>query len=911
LVYRLTVAVLVSLVCEGLLASPVSAQYFGRNKVRYEDLAFQVLQTPHFDIHYYPAEREAVRIAATLAERWYARLSIEFDHTFQGRQPLVLYASHSHFTQTTVVPNTIEEGTGGMTDHVRGRIVMPFAAGLRETEHVLGHELVHAFQRDMLRKRGRSLAPLPAWYVEGMAEYIAMGRIDAHTSMWIRDAVRIGRLPSLDELDDPQYFPYRYGQALWAFLSEAYGDEIAARSLRSMAKGGAIGRLVDVTGASAAELSAAWHRFLKDHAAATTPAGSRVPGPLLSARGTRLNLAPALSPDGSQIVFLSGRGQYSIDVYLADAYSGAITRRLIATAADPHFDSLQFIASAGAWDPGGRRFAMIAVRRGRPVLTILDLQTAKTWREIELAGLDDAFTPAWSPDGGRLVFSGMRGGASDLHVVELETGELRALTRDGYAELHPSWSPDGRAIVFATDRFTSSIDEARFGDYRLALLEVSSRQVTALPALPAGKHVDPEFSADGRSVYFIADADGVSNVYRVVIETGEMFRITNTDTGVSGVTPLSPAMSLAPGARLAYSVYRDGAYTVHTVSDLAGTAVAATTGARSDTLAAGAGRVAPPLLVRPYSAGMRFDPGQPYVSAGDGTFDSYLTAGVSFSFGDTLGEHSVRTSVQAGTSLRDLALEGAYVNRQSRWNWQLAAQHVSAGVRLSNDVQRQQHQRFTGAVMYPLDRTRRMEVRGGVHTAALEATAPVTFGEAGAAFVYDNSLHGPTGPILGRRFRVDLSPAFGALNVTTVTGDYRQYFMPSPPLTLAVRARHLGRVGPDASDPRLLPLAHDLRDVARGFSGETHASPSSHVSQANVELRVPVPAAWRTSGTYGRVPLDAFLFADNAWLASRALQSAGAGVRVNTAGLVLEFAAARRFSGATGWAFAFNLIPAF
>lgn len=912
--YRAAVAVVVSLVCAGALASPASAQYFGRNKVRYENLSFQVLQTPHFDIHYYPEERDAVETAATLAERWYLRLSTEFDHTFDRRQTLVLYASHSHFAQTTVVPNPIDEGTGGMTDHLRGRIVMPFASGLRETEHILGHELVHAFQRDMLRKRGRSLAPLPAWYVEGMAEYIAMGRIDAHTSMWIRDAVRTDRLPALEELDDAGYFPYRYGQALWAFLSEAYGDEIAARSLRSNAKGGAIGRLVDVTAATSAELSAAWHRFMKEHAAATQPAGGRVPAPLLAAKGTRLNVAPALSPDGSQIVFLSGRAQYSIDVYLADAYSGAITRRLIDTTTDPYFESLQFIASAGAWDPGGRRFAMTAVRRGRPVLTILDMQTSRLWREIELAGVDEGFTPAWSPDGGRLVFSGMRGGASDLYVVELETGQVRALTRDAHAELHPSWSPDGRTIVFATDRFTSSFETPHFGEYRLALFDVAAGTVTPLPGLARGKHIDPEFSADGASIYFISDADGVSNVYRVVAATGDIFRITNIDTGVSGVTPLSPAMSLASGGRLAFSVYRSGAYSVHTVRDLTGTVVATTADADEESQGrSGAARGAQSYLIRPYSGGMRFDPvGQPYVSAGDGTFDSYLNAGVSFSFGDTLGEHTMRTSVQAGTSLRDFALEAAYLNRESRWNWEVAGQLVSAGVRLSDQTHRQHHQRLTAGVIYPFDRSRRFEVRGGVHTAAVESAPPVTFGETGAAFVYDNALHGPTGPILGRRYRVDVSPAFGALHVTTVTGDYRQYFMPSRPLTIAVRARHLGRVGADAGDPRLLPLAHDLRDVARGFRGESLTSPARHLSQANVELRVPLPGAWRSSVAYGRVPVDAFLFADRAWLANRTLQSAGAGARVNAGGLVFEVAAARRFSGATpGWAFAFNLLPAF
>ena len=34
-----------------------SAQYFGRNKVQYKNLDFQVLKTEHFDIYFYPSAR--------------------------------------------------------------------------------------------------------------------------------------------------------------------------------------------------------------------------------------------------------------------------------------------------------------------------------------------------------------------------------------------------------------------------------------------------------------------------------------------------------------------------------------------------------------------------------------------------------------------------------------------------------------------------------------------------------------------------------------------------------------------------------------------------------------------------------------------------------------------------------------
>ena len=56
-------------------SSRASAQYFGRNKVQYEHFKFEVLRTPHFDIHYYAAEKPAAEDAARMLERWNARYS--------------------------------------------------------------------------------------------------------------------------------------------------------------------------------------------------------------------------------------------------------------------------------------------------------------------------------------------------------------------------------------------------------------------------------------------------------------------------------------------------------------------------------------------------------------------------------------------------------------------------------------------------------------------------------------------------------------------------------------------------------------------------------------------------------------------------------------------------------------------
>ena len=127
-------------------SAPAQAQYFGPNPVQYERFEFHTLRAETFDISHYPAETESVRHAARLAEAWRTRLASLLGFDLPRRPSLVLYASHSHFTHTPVIGGLIGEGTGGVTESLTRRMVLPFGSSLAETTQVLGHAMVHAFQ---------------------------------------------------------------------------------------------------------------------------------------------------------------------------------------------------------------------------------------------------------------------------------------------------------------------------------------------------------------------------------------------------------------------------------------------------------------------------------------------------------------------------------------------------------------------------------------------------------------------------------------------------------------------------------------------------------------------------------------------------------------------------------------------
>ncbi|HYD54592.1 MAG TPA: basic secretory protein-like protein, partial [Gemmatimonadaceae bacterium] len=280
------------------IGSRADAQYFGRNKVQYERFDFRIMKTDHLEHYFYPAESLATSDMARAGERWYSRLSDIFRHQFD-RKAVVWYADHPDFQQTNV-GGSIEEGTGGITEGLRTRVVMPHTGSYWDTHHVLGHELVHVFQYNIAEAGPgglNRLAALPLWLVEGMAEYLSLGRNDPLTAMWLRDATLRDKLPTIKQLNtDPRYFPYRYGQALWAYVAGRYGDRAVVDIYRASLRVGWDQALVRVLGVNQDSLSKDWIASIKATytpllADRTKPTEAGDPVLRQSSRGGDYNLA--------------------------------------------------------------------------------------------------------------------------------------------------------------------------------------------------------------------------------------------------------------------------------------------------------------------------------------------------------------------------------------------------------------------------------------------------------------------------------------------------------------------------------------------------------------------------------------------------------------------------------------------
>jgi hypothetical protein len=384
-----------------------------------------------------------------------------------------------------------------------------------------------------------------------------------------------------------------------------------------------------------------------------------------------------------------------------------------------------------------------------------------------------------------------------------------------------------------------------------------------------------------------------------------------------------------------------------------------------------------------YDSKLKLDSvGQPYAVAGANRFGSFVGGGVSFVMSDMLGDRTLGAVVQIQGEFDTFGGQLSYINRRKRFNWGLVAEqipYITGRFRQSLDrignepIVREEIERFNqihrqaaGMLAFPLSRAQRLELSGGLHQInfnrridelvfslatgrvvsedrrELPAPDSVVLGETSAALVYDSSIFGATSPIVGRRYRFEVSPTFGDLPYTSLLVDFRQYVMPFKPVTLAARVLHYGRYGSAAEDFRLTPLYLGYPHLVRGYDfnsfhpsecifNGTSGCPAfdrligSRLLIANAEVRFPLLGLFKRELVYGRVPLEGVVFGDAgvAWTRDDNpsfadgtrdfVRSVGAGVRVNAFGFaVLEFDAVRPLDRpGRGWMFAFNISPGF
>jgi len=579
------------------------------------DLDWYTIETDHFLIHYHAAENgegsRTARVVARIAEDVFEPITSLYDYRPDTKVSFILKDFEDYSNGAAYFfDNMIEIWSPALQTTFRG--------DHNWLRNVITHEFTHMIQVQKTMKAPRRLpffylqyldyekvlrpdvlygfpniiasyaVPVlnnPAWLAEGTAqfqrEWLDYDRWDSHRDMLLRTQVRAGEQLSLEEMGGfyshtslMRESVYNHGFAFTRYLADRFGEEGLKTLSASLGQWGNWNfeqAAKDAFGIRGEELYADWMRVLAEHYETTSHDAYSSPK-IIEEEGFH-NYYPKFSPDGSQVVYLSNKGQdFSRTSVWVQDLTGASSAQMILgeTTLGPSmtytcaFGHKVLATASGSveWTSDGKGLIYAKAHdtsMGHLYLDLYryDLETKKSKR---LTRDQRASHPAMSPDGKQIVFVQQDDGSTNLWLTTYQDDapdplQASPLTEfaDGSQVTDPVWSPDGNWIYFGMSR----------GHGRdLYRIDVTGANLEPVLATENDER-SPAFDSDG-NLLFASDQTGIFNLYRQD-SSGNTTALTDEEGGA-----FMPAVS--GSGQLIYSRYEASGYKIATEEQLPGPA---------------------------------------------------------------------------------------------------------------------------------------------------------------------------------------------------------------------------------------------------------------------------------------------------------------------------------------------------
>ncbi len=779
--------------------SPVSAQYyyFGRNKVHYEDFDWRILQTEHFDIYFDSEMLPMAETGARIAEEAFSVLKEDLQHTITYRIPLIFYNTHIHFQQTNVTPGFIPEGVGGFFEFMKGRVVIPFLGSVGKFRHVIYHELTHVFMTSKLsriskdRKWTDTYFP-PLWFVEGIAEFYST-KPDAQANMVMRDAILNNYFTGIKNIDAVygSFIMYKFGQSFMEFVREKYGRWFVLRILENIHLSEDFNEVLSITlGKTIEEIDAGWldHERKKYYPLVTTHSSNALAAKKVISGG--YNFDPNVVIDSLNkkyyIFYTANKDGYS-SLYVTETDSlfskNIRTQRIITAERGREHESVHLFEPSLAVSKGG--IAAFITRSGESdVIHLYDLLKREEVAKLRFEGILSISDPSFT-DAGDILFRGINTQAStDLYIWYKNSETLKQLTHDNFNDASPVQGRTTSEVLFTSDRLAGEYA----GVNNIFAMDIESGKIEPVTAA-ISNFAWPKLLDGGKRLVAANDADGVFNLYEIELNNGKF-----SDTA-------KPLSALFSGLETAFA-YHDSAFFFTSIEKLTFEIYRFKPGARP-ALPPVVSDIKNAVMAEQYAAIAKeakkavvdyreeytLDYAQSQIST-DPVFGT--RGGAVLSLSDMLGDDRYflllfNTAETQSDFLESFNIDISRLNTKNRTNYGYGVFNYRGRRYDLRESEEYYYEKSYGTyffLQYPFSSFDRVETSISLANVNKDI---IGFGNDqrsllvsnSVAYVFDNSLWGPSGPLDGVRFRAQLGMThdirFGYENYYSFIFDYRHY----------------------------------------------------------------------------------------------------------------------------------------
>lgn len=572
----------VHLLLIGLLAVP--AAVFAYNN---PSLEWQTLKTEHFEVHYHQGAEWTAQMVAKVAEEAHGPLTDFYQYEPDPPVHFIIRDTHDYANgaayfydnKVEIWATNLEFGFRGTTSWIRNVVTHEYAHIISIQSSIKFPQWLPAiylqaigFEKekrpDVLQGYPNLIASypisgvnMPPWFAEGIAQYQAPNKKydcwDAHRDMILRCGVLDNDMLTYNEmcffgksgLGSEEVYDHGYG--LVNYIAAEYGPDalrVATDGLKTVYRFNMDGALKKATGKKGQALYRDWRDSLGrryETQVAEFNAGSRT-GTLLN-DGGYMTGAPAFSPNGRRIAFLSNKGSDYSDtsLYIMNR-DGRDVRQLT-----------YGVTSPPTFSPDGSKLVYSKkhkVDRYGSYVDDLYVYDIETEEEEQITEAARAASPAFSPDGSEIVCVINSDGTHRLVVFDTDGENRREIFHGpmGTQFYNPEYSPDGERILFG-------------------IFEGVTRDIAAVSTGGAGFEYilntgsderDARWTVDGKGIVFVSERSGIYNVYTLDLESGWIEQHSNVVGGA-----FQPDIA-RDGQVLVYAGYGSRGYAVFRLDDL-------------------------------------------------------------------------------------------------------------------------------------------------------------------------------------------------------------------------------------------------------------------------------------------------------------------------------------------------------
>ena len=187
-----------------------------------------------------------------------------------------------------------------------------------------------------------------------------------------------------------------------------------------------------------------------------------------------------------------------------------------------------------SFSPNGSKIAFVrSTRTGTQIMVVNPDGSGLV--NVTPASLQGAtnLDPRWSGDGTRIVFASNVDGNYDLYWIDTVPSSSTTLsiphrltkTEAPVRNLDPAWTRSGKYVVFSRSGHRPSVSGSAAELFRLDVLSLQAARLTQ--TFSGRGDVAPVFSPDDRSIAFSSDRSGNEEVYVLSLDTKTLARLTN------------------------------------------------------------------------------------------------------------------------------------------------------------------------------------------------------------------------------------------------------------------------------------------------------------------------------------------------------------------------------------------------